>query len=111
MSRLLPALKALTLPVIGAPMFIVYTGSFTGVHNYLKSSIAAAGLGPDNLPACDPAKMNFGEDTSDKAWKDIWGCGQGIGAIQQVRRVTSYIAQLQQQYANAPQRLGLGTPV
>ena len=59
---------------------IVYSNLFTGVHgNYLAPSIRAAGLDPANLPESDPSKMNFG-GASAKAWKDIWGCGQGIGA-------------------------------
>ena len=64
---------------------IVYSNLFTGVHgNYLKRSIRAAGLDPDNLPESDPSKMNFGGDGASKAWKDIWGCGQGIGAVKEV---------------------------
>jgi NAD(P)H-dependent flavin oxidoreductase YrpB (nitropropane dioxygenase family) len=63
---------------------IVYSNLFTGVHgNYLAPSIRAAGMDPDNLPESDPSKMNFGGDAK-KAWKDIWGCGQGIGAIRAV---------------------------
>ncbi|MDH4419568.1 MAG: nitronate monooxygenase family protein, partial [Acidovorax sp.] len=63
---------------------IVYSNLFTGVHgNYLAPSIRAAGMDPDNLPESDPSKMNFGGDAK-KAWKDIWGCGQGIGAINAV---------------------------
>ena len=63
---------------------IVYSSLFTGVHgNYLKGSIRASGLDPDALPESDPTKMNFGGDAR-KAWKDIWGCGQGIGAIKQI---------------------------
>jgi nitronate monooxygenase len=65
---------------------IVYSNLFTGVHgNYLAPSIRAAGLDPDNLPVSDPSKMNFGGDKS-KAWKDIWGCGQGIGAHFELQR-------------------------
>ncbi|MFX7094711.1 nitronate monooxygenase, partial [Acinetobacter baumannii] len=63
---------------------IVYSSLFTGVHgNYLRSSIEAAGLDPDNLPEGDVTKMNFasGGNTKAKAWRDIWGSGQGIGAI------------------------------
>ncbi|WP_297835093.1 nitronate monooxygenase family protein [Thermomonas sp.] len=87
---------------------IVYTNFFTGVHgNYLKTSIVASGFDPDALPTSDPTKMNFGE-TSAKAWKDIWGCGQGIGAIDRVQPVADYVAQLRQQYADARHRLGLG---
>ena len=66
---------------------IVYSSLFTGVHgNYLKASIRDAGLDPDNLPESDPSKMNFGGgESAKKAWKDIWGCGQGIGAVKAVR--------------------------
>ena len=64
---------------------IVYSNLFTGVHgNYLAPSIRAAGLDPDNLPVSDPSTMNFGGDAK-KAWKDIWGCGQGIGAVDKVQ--------------------------
>ena len=64
---------------------IVYSNLFTGVHgNYLKGSIRNAGLDPDHLPESDPSKMNFGGGETKKAWKDIWGCGQGIGAVKQV---------------------------
>jgi nitronate monooxygenase len=86
---------------------IVYSNLFTGVHgNYLAPSIRAAGLDPDNLPQSDPSKMNFGGDKS-KAWKDIWGCGQGIGAINAVQSTADYVAQLKREYAAARQRLAL----
>src|SRR6185436_14201510 len=71
----------------GSASDIVYTNLFTGVHgNYLKSSIVGAGLDPENLPQSDPSKMNFGSggNTKAKAWKDIWGSGQGIGAMKTV---------------------------
>ncbi len=85
---------------------IVYSNYFTGIHgNYLKPSIKSAGLDPDNLPEADPSKMNFGGESSAKAWKDIWGCGQGIGAIDRIQPVADYVAQLKQQYAAALQRL------
>ena len=84
---------------------VVYTNLFTGVHgNYLAPSIRAAGLDPDHLPVSDPSKMNFGGDKS-KAWKDIWGCGQGIGAIDQIRTTSDYVAQLKREYAQARARL------
>lgn len=84
---------------------IVYTNLFTGVHgNYLKPSIVAAGLDPDHLPESDPSKMNFGGDTA-KAWKDIWGCGQGIGAVDKVQGVGELVQQWQQEYAEARTRL------
>ena len=80
---------------------IVYSNLFTGVHgNYLAPSIRAAGLDPANLPESDPSKMNFG-GASAKAWKDIWGCGQGIGAVTQVQTAGAYIAQLKREYAEA----------
>ncbi|NNL11014.1 MAG: nitronate monooxygenase [Pseudomonadales bacterium] len=87
---------------------IVYTNLFTGVHgNYLKPSIEAAGLDPDNLPESDPSKMNFGSggNTSAKAWKDIWGCGQGIGAINARLSVAEYVDVLAQQYNAAIDKL------
>jgi nitronate monooxygenase len=84
---------------------IVYTNLFTGVHgNYLKPSIINAGLDPNNLPESDPTKMNFGGAAA-KAWKDIWGCGQGIGAIKSVQSAGDFVAQLTTQYAAAKARL------
>ena len=84
---------------------IVYSNLFTGVHgNYLKPSIVAAGLDPDNLPESDPSKMNFGGDAK-KAWKDIWGCGQGIGAIHKVQPTADLVAQLRREYEAARTRL------
>ena len=86
---------------------IVYSNLFTGVHgNYLAPSIRAAGLDPENLPESDPSKMNFGGDAK-KAWKDIWGCGQGIGAIQAVQSTAGLVAQLKAQYQAARNRLAL----
>ena len=86
---------------------IVYSNLFTGVHgNYLAPSIRAAGLDPANLPESDPSKMNFG-GTSTKAWKDIWGCGQGIGAIAKVQSTADFVAQLKREYAAARARLQL----
>jgi nitronate monooxygenase len=80
---------------------IVYTNLFTGVlGNYLKSSIVNAGLDPDNLPTSDPSKMNFGS-ASTKAWRDIWGCGQGIGGIQTVATVAELVDRLVDEYAAA----------
>ena len=85
---------------------IVYTNLFTGVHgNYLAPSIRAAGMDPANLPESDPSKMNFGGDTAAKAWKDIWGCGQGIGAIDKVQKAGDFIAQLRREYDEAKKRL------
>jgi len=81
---------------------IVYTNLFTGVlGNYLKSSIRNAGLDPDNLPSSDPSKMNFGSGENPKAWKTIWGCGQGIGAIDEIRPAAAYIDQLAAEYRQA----------
>jgi nitronate monooxygenase len=86
---------------------IVYSNLFTGVHgNYLKPSIRAAGLDPDKLPESDPSKMNFGGDAK-KAWKDIWGCGQGIGAIQEVLPAAALVARLKREYDAARLRLKL----
>ena len=86
---------------------IVYSNLFTGVHgNYLAPSIRAAGLDPEALPESDPSKMNFGGDAR-KAWKDIWGCGQGIGAIDKVQSTAEFVAQLKREYAEARARLAL----
>jgi len=83
---------------------IVYTNLFTGVHgNYLKPSIIAAGLDPEHLPESDPTKMNFasGGESSAKAWRDIWGCGQGIGAVHDVPGAAELIARLGKEYQEA----------
>ncbi|WP_372084769.1 NAD(P)H-dependent flavin oxidoreductase [Tistrella mobilis] len=83
---------------------IVYTNLFTGVHgNYLKPSIVNAGLDPDNLPVSDPSKMNFGSggNTKSKAWRDIWGCGQGIGAIDAVLSAGDLVDRFKREYAAA----------
>jgi nitronate monooxygenase len=91
---------------------IVYSNLFTGVHgNYLRSSIQNAGLDPDNLPVSDPSKMNFGSggNTDAKAWKDIWGSGQGIGAVKAVRSVAERVARLEQQYKAAASALAANT--
>ena len=86
---------------------IVYSNLFTGVHgNYLAPSIRAAGLDPDNLPESDPSKMNFGGDAK-KAWKDIWGCGQGIGAINAVTSTAERVGKLRREYEEARARLKL----
>lgn len=90
---------------------IVYTNLFTGVHgNYLRPSIEAAGLDPDNLPESDPSKMNFGSggNTEKKAWKDIWGCGQGIGAVQSRQSTAEYVDQLDREYRAALAALASG---
>jgi nitronate monooxygenase len=83
---------------------IVYSNLFTGVHgNYLRPSIIAAGLDPDNLPEADPSKMNFGSggNTKAKAWKDIWGCGQGIGAVEEILGAGDLVAKLAAEYEAA----------
>lgn len=93
--------------VAGRAADIVYTNLFTGVHgNYLKPSILAAGLDPDNLPVSDPSKMNFGSDVDAKAWRDIWGSGQGIGAVAQVEPVAERVERLAAEYAAAKAELG-----
>jgi nitronate monooxygenase len=87
---------------------IVNSNLFTGVHgNYLRSSIVAAGLDPDKLPDGDISSMNFGSggDTSAKAWKDIWGCGQGIGAVKAVVPAAELVARLQREYQAARARV------
>ncbi len=87
---------------------IVNSSLFTGIHgNYLAPSIRAAGLDPDNLPEADPSSMNFGSGGSSdaKAWRDIWGCGQGIGAVHDVPAVGELVARLQEQYAAAKARV------
>ena len=86
---------------------IVYSNLFTGVHgNYLAPSIRNAGLDPDNLPESDASKMNFGGDAK-KAWKDIWGCGQGIGAVKSVVPAAELIDRLYREYEEARERLNL----
>jgi len=93
--------------VAGTSDDIVYSSLFTGVHgNYLKPSIRNAGLDPDNLPESDPTKMNFGGgESAKKAWKDIWGCGQGIGAVKAVAPAASLVDRLAREYAAARARL------
>ena len=89
---------------------IVYTNLFTGVHgNYLRPSIEAAGLDPDNLPESDPSNMNFGSGGSSKqkAWKDIWGSGQGINAVKAVLPAGELVARLRTEYDAARERLKL----
>jgi nitronate monooxygenase len=86
---------------------IVYSNLFTGVHgNYLKGSIVKAGLDPEKLPESDPSKMNFGGDAR-KAWKDIWGCGQGIGAIDAVVPTRVLVERLGAEYAAARRRVAV----
>ena len=84
---------------------VVYTNLFTGVHgNYLAPSIRAAGLDPAHLPEADPSKMDFGGGAA-KAWKDIWGCGQGIGAIDKVQPAGELVEQFKREYAQARKEL------
>jgi len=83
---------------------IVYSSLFTGVDgNYLKPSIAKAGMDPDNLPDADKSSMNFGSggNTKSKAWKDIWGSGQGIGSIKDVQSVENVVAEMERDYRAA----------
>ncbi len=87
---------------------IVYSSLFTGVHgNYLRPSIVAAGMDPDNLPEGDVKTMNFasGDGSKAKAWKDIWGCGQGIGAVTEVTSTADLVARLKREYEEAKARL------
>ena len=88
---------------------VVYTNLFTGVHgNYLKKSIVNAGLDPDNLPEADKSKMNFGSGgTGAKAWRDIWGAGQGVGLMDDVPSVAQMVDRLQTEYQAARKRLAL----
>ena len=95
---------------------IVYTNYFSGVHgNYLKPSIARAGLDPENLPQADPSKMNFADAGKAKAWRDIWGSGQGIGAVKKIVPVAELVFRLKSEYEAAleklaSERLHLETP-
>ncbi|AGS20373.1 NAD(P)H-dependent flavin oxidoreductase [Rhizobium etli] len=106
-ARAAPAYKQAI--VEGAANDIVYSNYFTGVHgNYLKPSILAAGMDPDNLPVADPSKMDFEQATGGaKAWKDIWGSGQGIGAVKAVEPVENLVDRLEAEYKAARARLAL----
>ncbi len=85
---------------------IVYSNFYTGIHgNYLKGSIRNSGMDPDHLPESDPSKMNFGGGGEAKAWKDIWGCGQGIGAIKEVVSTAEMVARFKREYAEAKARI------
>ena len=91
---------------------IVYSNLFTGVHgNYLRPSIERAGLDPDNLPQADPSKMNFGSGGNQeaKAWKDIWGCGQGIGAVKSIPTAGELVDRLAAEYEAAKAELAAKT--
>ena len=86
---------------------IVYSNLFTGVHgNYLAASIRNAGLDPEHLPESDPSTMNFGGNAV-KAWKDIWGCGQGIGAVKSIQPTAEVVARLRREYQAARERLAI----
>lgn len=100
-----PAYKQMIVDSSGED--IVYSNLFTGIHgNYLKPSIVRAGLDPDNLPQSDPSKMNFAElSDGKKAWRDIWGCGQGIGALDAVLPVAALVEKFAAQYAAAKARI------
>ena len=98
--------------VDGSADGIVYSNLFTGVHgNYLRSSIEKAGLDPENLPESDPSKMNFGSggNTKVKAWKDIWGSGQGIGTVKSLGPVEDTVARLEREYRAAKDALASRT--
>ncbi len=92
---------------------IIYSNLFTGVlGNYLRPSIEAAGLDPDNLPVSDPTKMNFGSDREKpKAWKEIWGCGQGIGTIRKIAPAREFIETMAREYEEARQQMFPGVRV
>jgi nitronate monooxygenase len=87
---------------------IVYTSFFTGVHgNYLKPSVTRAGLDPENLPQADPSKMNFADAGSKaKTWRDIWGSGQGIGAVKKIVNVAEFVERLKSEYQDALEQIG-----
>ncbi|UJB64877.1 nitronate monooxygenase [Acidovorax sp. YS12] len=90
---------------------ILYSNLFTGVHgNYLRPSVVAAGLDPDNLPVSDASKMNFSESTGVKAWKHIWGCGQGIGPVKEVLPAGIWIDRLVEEYHDALAQLQRSAP-
>ncbi|SDW32124.1 NAD(P)H-dependent flavin oxidoreductase [Marinobacter mobilis] len=89
---------------------IVYSNLFTGVHgNYLKQSIINSGLDPADLPQSDPSQMSFGSEGGAKAWRDIWGAGQGIGAIKQVEPAADLVHRMKEEYNAARERLGLAS--
>jgi nitronate monooxygenase len=92
--------------VEGTSADIVYSNLFTGVHgNYLRQSIVNAGLDPDALPEADPSKMNFGGGGAAKAWRDIWGSGQGIAAVDAIVPAEQRIARFAAEYHAAAARL------
>jgi nitronate monooxygenase len=100
-----PGYKAMIVESAAAD--IVYTDAITGVHgNYLRPTLVRAGLDPDNLPATDKSKMNFAEGKP-KAWKDIWGSGQGIGAVKAVVPAAALVDRLEREYLAARKRLAI----
>jgi nitronate monooxygenase len=106
-ARALDAYK--TGIVEGRAADIVYSNLFTGIHgNYLKASIVAAGLDPENLPEAGPEAMNFQSSSGAKAWRDIWGSGQGIGMIDKVAPAGELVARLIEEYADARARICAG---
>jgi nitronate monooxygenase len=110
-ARAVPGYKEMIVDSNAAD--IVYSNLFTGVHgNYLRPSIVRAGMDPDNLAVSDPSAMNFGSggNTDAKAWKDIWGCGQGIGAVKQVLPAGKLVARLKAEYDAARARLAGAAP-
>jgi nitronate monooxygenase len=104
-ANAVPEYKQMLVDSSGAD--VVYSNLFTGIHgNYLRGSILAAGLDPDNLPASDPSQMSFAEMTDDaKAWRDIWGCGQGVGAIREIVPAAMLIERFKHEYAAARGRI------
>jgi nitronate monooxygenase len=85
---------------------VIYSNLFTGVHgNYLRQSIINAGLDPDKLPQADKTVMNFGSGSASKAWRDIWGAGQGVGLIDEVASVAEIVQRLTAEYLAAKARL------
>jgi nitronate monooxygenase len=105
-----PAYQAMIVASTGED--ITYTNLFTGVHgNYLTPSIVAAGLDPANLPVSDASKMNFGSGGNQKAkaWRDIWGCGQGIGAVKDIPTAADLVARLSAEYEEAKAELAAKT--
>ncbi|MCJ9670406.1 nitronate monooxygenase, partial [Neorhizobium sp. SHOUNA12B] len=88
---------------------VVYSNYFTGIHgNYLKGSITATGMDPDALPVADPSKMDFDQAVSGpKAWKEIWGAGQGVGAVKAVVPVAELVDRLENEYRAARERLAV----
>ncbi len=92
--------------VAGGAADIVNSDLFTGIHgNYLRGSVIAAGLDPDNLPPPGPEAMNFESASGAKAWRDIWGSGQGIGAVDEVMPAADFIDRLSREYAEAKTQL------